>query len=298
MHDGFPTNSKGTQAEGLARMTALKPVKVIAVTGGKGGVGKTNITANLALSLVERGREVMVLDADLGLANIDVVLGLQPRLNLSHVLKGECTLEEAIIEGPRGLKVVPASSGVRHMANLSAAEHAGLIAAFSELYNTLDYLMIDTAAGISDAVLTFSHAAHHVLVVVCDEPASITDAYALIKVLSRHHGVQRFQIVANQTRTIGEGQELYEKLLRVCDKFLEVTLEYMGNVPFDEYMRRAIQQQVAVVEAFPSCEASRAFKNLAAKADRWSVPQGARGHVEFFVERLIRSGTDAPGGLQ
>ena len=173
------------------------------------------------------------------------------------------------------------------MANLSVAEHAGLIRAFSDLYHRVDVLVIDTAAGLHDSVVTFSQAAHHVLVVVCDEPASITDAYALIKVLSREHGVQRFQILANQTRRSGEGPDLFNKIQRVCDRFLNVGLEFAGSIPFDDYLRRAVQRQTAVVEAYPGSISSVALKNLAQKADKWSVPQGARGHLEFFVERMV-----------
>ena len=274
-----------------------RPVKVIAVTGGKGGVGKTTVTANLAVALAERGRRVLVLDADLGLANIDVLLGPQPRFNLSHVLAGERTLEEVIVEGPKGIRIVPASSGVRQMANLGSLEHAGLIRAFSELAHELDVLLVDTAAGIHDSVLTFARAAQHVLVVVCDEPASLTDAYALIKVLSRDQNVRRFRVLANQTRTLGEGRELYQKLVRVCDRFLDVTLEYAGAIPHDEFVRRAIQRQAAVVDAYPGSVATQGFKNLAAKADTWAAPEGARGHLEFFVERLVMAGTGV-GALQ
>ncbi len=291
-------DSEDTQASGLTRLTRPRPVKVIAVTGGKGGVGKTNVTANLGLALIARGREVMILDADLGLANVDVLLGLQPRFNLSHVINGECSLEDVIVTGPRGLQVVPAASGVRRMASLSGPEHSGIIHAFSELYHSLDVLLVDTAAGISESVLAFSHAAHHVVVVVCDEPASITDAYALIKVLNRDHGVRRFQILSNQTRTVGEGRELFGKIARVCERFLDVSLEFMGAVPHDDYVRRAIQEQAAVVEAYPACQASVAFKDLAARADKWPAPEGARGHVEFFIERLVRSGSDEVGELQ
>ena len=281
-----------TQAGGLARLRDSRPVKVIAVTGGKGGVGKTTVSANLALSIAARGREVMLVDADFGLANVDVVLGLHTRFHLGHVLRGDCALEDAIVTGPRGLQVVPAASGLSHMANLSAAESAGLIRAFSDLYHRIDVMVIDTAAGLHDSVVSFTRAAHHVLIVVCDEPASITDAYALIKVLSRQHGVARFQILASQTRRPGEGLDLFGKISRVCDRFLNVTLEFAGSVPFDDYLRRAVQQQTAVVEAFPGSQSAAAFKNLALKADKWSVPQGVRGHLEFFVERLVgaRSG--------
>lgn len=280
-----------------ATTPAGRPVKVIAVTGGKGGVGKTTVSANLAIALADRGRRVLVLDADLGLANIDVLLGLQPRWNLSHVLAGEHSLDEIMVDGPKGIRIVPASSGVGRMANLGALEHAGLVRAFSELQAPVDVLLVDTAAGLHDSVLTFARAAQHALVVVCDEPASLTDAYALIKVLSREQGVGRFQVVASQTRSPGEGRGLYQKLLRVCDRFLDVTLEYAGHVPYDEFVRRAIQCQAAVVEAFPGSPAAQAFKNLAARADTWLAPDGARGHLEFFVERLVAAGTGA-GALQ
>jgi flagellar biosynthesis protein FlhG len=281
------TRLSPTQAETLEELNASRPVKVIAVTGGKGGVGKTTISANLAVSIAAQGRDVMLVDADLGMANVDVVLGLHTRFHLGHVVTGECALEDAIVTGPHGLQIVPAASGIKRMANLSDAEQAGIIRAFSDLYHRVDVMVVDTAAGLHDSVLTFSQAAQHVLVVVCDEPASITDAYALIKVLSREHGVRRFQVLANQTRRSGEGPELFQKISRVCDRFLNVTLEFAGSVPFDDYLRRAVQRQTAVVEAYPASISSIALKNLAVKADKWSVPQGARGHLEFFVERMV-----------
>jgi flagellar biosynthesis protein FlhG len=229
----------------------------------------------------------MLVDADLGLANVDVLLGLHTRFHLGHVMSGLCALEDAIVTGPHGLQVVPAASGVKRMANLSAVEHAGLIRAFSDLYHRVDVLVVDTAAGLHDSVVTFTQAAHHVLVVVCDEPASITDAYALMKVLSVEHGVRRFQVLANQTRKASEGPELFQKIQKVCDRFLSVSLEYAGSVPYDDYLRRAVQRQTAVVDAYPKSISSVALKNLALKADKWSMPDGARGHLEFFVERMV-----------
>ena len=284
MHDCKLSRNK---ADELARLNSDRPVKVVAVTGGKGGVGKTTVSTNLAVSIAARGRDVMLVDADLGMANVDVLLGLHSRFHMGHVINGDCALEDAIVTGPHGLQVIPAASGIRRMANLSATEHAGLIRAFSDLYHRVDTLVIDTAAGISDSVVTFTQAAHHVLVVVCDEPASITDAYALIKVMSREHGTRHFQILANQTRRSGEGPELFRKIQRVCDRFLDVILEFAGSVPYDDYLRRAVQRQTAVVEAYPAAVSSVALKNLAVKADKWSVPEGARGHLEFFVERMV-----------
>lgn len=160
-------------------------MRTIAVTGGKGGVGKTNISANLAVALADMGKRTLLLDADLGLANLDVVLGLSPKYTLADLIAGRCTLDEVIIEGPGGVLVVPAASGRRHMAELAPAQHIGLVNVFSELERDLDVMVIDTAAGITDSVLTFCQAAQDTVVVVCDEPASITDAYALIKVLAR-----------------------------------------------------------------------------------------------------------------
>jgi flagellar biosynthesis protein FlhG len=230
----------------------------------------------------------MLLDGDLGLANVDVFLGLSPRYTLAHVLNGERTLEEVIVDTPQGFQIVPAASGVTAMANMGLAEHVGLVQAFSSIANRLDMLIIDTAAGLSHSVMQFSQAAQHVLVVLCDEPASITDAYALVKVLSRNHGVRRFRVLANMTRSPGEGSALFEKFERVAARFLDVVLEYAGEIPEDSYMRRAIREQRPVAECFPSSPSGRAFKNLARKADTWPVPTGPRGNMEFFVERLVQ----------
>lgn len=263
-------------------------VKVIAVTGGKGGVGKTSVSVNLATALAAAGRRVMLLDGDLGLANVDVFLGLSTRYTMAHVLSGERTLAEVVVDAPQGFKVIPGASGVAAMANLGASAHLGIVQGFSSLATDLDVLIVDTAAGIAQGALQFSQAAQQVLVVVCDEPASMTDAYALIKVLSRNHGVNRFRILANMIRQKGTGETLFRNLERVTSRFLDVVLEFAGEVPDDAYMRRAIREQRTVLEAFPSSPASMAFKNLASAADKWPVPVGPRGNVEFFVERLVR----------
>ena len=167
-------------------------------------------------------------------------------------------------------------------------EHAGLIQAFSEVGADVDVLIVDTAAGISDTVVSFSRAAQEVVVVVCDEPASITDAYALIKLLNRDYGVNRFRVLANMARSAEEGRNLYNKLCRVTDRYLEVMLNYMGSVPYDDSLRKAVKGQKPVVRAFPRSQAAQAFKNLAKKADNWPVPAGASGHLQFFVEQLIQ----------
>lgn len=279
------------QASGLRKMNK-QMVKVISVTGGKGGVGKTNVTLNFAMALSQLGKRVVVLDADLGLANCDVMLGLRVEKNLSHVLAGEVELDDIIIEGPHGIKIIPATSGSQNMTELTPAEHAGLIRAFSELKTPIDVLLVDTAAGISDMVLSFSRASQDVIVVVCDEPSSITDAYALMKILNRDHGVEKFKIVANMVRSLKEGQELFSKLTRVTDRFLDVNLELVATIPYDENVRKAARKQKAFIDAFPRTSASMAIKTLALKAAKWPVPVTASGHLEFFLEQLVQPQTN------
>lgn len=275
------------QASGLRRLRNATRTKVITVTGGKGGVGKTNITLGIAISMAKQGKKVMLLDADLGLANIDVLLGLRVDKNLSHVIQGVCDLEDIIVEGPHGLKIIPASSGMRDMTELTTTQHAGLIRAFGSLNDPVDVLLVDTAAGISDMVLSFSRAAQYVLVVVCDEPTSITDAYALIKLLNREHGVNRFKVVANMVRSYREGRDLFTKLTRVTERFLSANLELVACVPLDERVRQSVKKQKVVIDAYPQSPAALALNALANKALSWPVPSNPGGHLEFFVERLL-----------
>ena len=279
------------QASGLRRMKNNQ-VKVIAITGGKGGVGKTNVTLNMAVSLAQRGKRVLVLDADLGLANVDVLLGIRVTKNLSHVLSGECTLDEVIVEGPDGIMIIPATSGTQSMVELTDVEHAGLIQAVSSLQTPIDMLLIDTAAGISNMVVSFAQAAQDVVMVVCDEPTSITDAYALIKILSKQNGVYKFKIVANMVRSLREGQDLFTKLTRVTDRFLDASLELVACIPFDGNVRQAVRKQRVVVQAFPKTPASLAFKALANRSCDWPIPHQPGGHLEFFIEKLLLNNVD------
>ena len=273
-------------------MGSMHPVQVIAVTGGKGGVGKTNVSVNLSLALADLGRRVMLMDADLGLANVDVLLGLTPKRTLADVINGECDLKDVLLQGPGGIRIVPAASGTQSMVQLSPMQHAGLIQAFSEISDNLDVLVIDTAAGIGDGVVSFVRAAQEVLVVVCDEPTSITDAYALIKLLNRDYGMNRFRVLANMAHSPQEGRNLFAKLTKVTDRFLDdVALQYLGAVPYDESVRKAVQKQRAVYEAFPRSKCSLAFKAIAQKVDSWPLPANPRGHLEFFVERLVQPST-------
>ena len=285
-----------SQAHQLRSAIAAKPTKVIAVTSGKGGVGKTNVSANLSIALAQRGRDVMLMDADLSLANVDVLLGLQPACNLGHLIRGEADLESAILRGPSGIRIVPAASGDRTMADLPATSQAEIISAFGALAQQPEILIIDTAAGLSESVARFTQAAQHALVVVCDEPASITDAYALIKVFSRDYGIRRFNILSNMSRSRVDGRELFEKLLKVTDRFLDVVLSHAGTIPADNYLKKAVQEQRAVVDAYPNSWSAKAFSHLAETIDAWKQRHEPSGGLSFFFERLVAEDRRAISG--
>lgn len=274
------------QAAGLRNMSRTKPVKVIAVTAGKGGVGKSNVSVNLAVALAQLNHNVMLLDADLGLANVDIMLGLHAKYNLSHVIQGTCDLSDVILQGPNGIRVIPAASGTEFMTQLSHAEHAGIIDAFNELTDDLDYLIIDTAAGISDTVLSFTRSSQELIVVVCDEPTSLTDAYALIKVMSKRYKWTNFHVLANMVRNIKDGKDLFNKLSRVSEQFLDVQLNYLGAVPFDEHVHKAVKKQKPVLMAYPEANASSSFREIADSVSSLPFKPLLSGTTSFFLERL------------
>ncbi len=262
-------------------------VRCIAITGGKGGVGKTNISINLATSFSQLNKRVILLDADFGLANVDVVLGLAPENNLLHVLENKCSLQDILLDGPENIKIVPASSGIKRMANLNSLEQSGLISAFSEIGDQVDVMIIDTAAGISDSVVHFARAAGEVVVVVCDEPASIADAYALIKVLSRDYAVNKVSVISNQVESKAHGEMLFNQMLKVINKYLDVSVSYLGAVPEDVYLKKAVKRQLAVTSAYPRSRASEAFREIAKKMNGRKIEEFSSGNLEFFAEQLV-----------
>lgn len=269
--------------------------KVIAVSGGKGGVGKSNVSVNLAIALAKHELNVLLMDADLGMANVDIMLGIKPKYDLYDVIRGERQLQEVMVEGPSGISIIPAASGVGHMADLSLTEQASLIRAFGDLSEFVDVMIVDTAAGISSSVVSFSKAAHEVIIVVCDEPASITDAYALIKVLNAEHGIGRFQVLANMVKDSAHGKALFGKLLRAADMYLDVSIGYMGSIPHDEKLREAVKMQSAVMEAFPFCASSIAFRGLAKRVMELPETHPTTGYLEFFVERIVKTESTMAG---
>lgn len=266
---------------------ATKPVQVMAVTGGKGGVGKSNVAINIALELGRQGQSVLVLDADLSLANLDVLCGVKSHGTLEDVFDSRSTLDEILVQVDENVKLLPANSGASNLASLTDAQYGGLIQAFSSLHNPIDTMIIDTPAGISNQVTAFCRASREVLVVVCDEPTSITDAYAVIKVLSTEHRVKHVNILVNKSSSSQQASELFEKISRVADKNLDVVLRYLGSVPSDEHLQLGVCEQSPVVLSYPGSRSALAFQKLAKKIQGWPEPKQPLGHVEFFVERLI-----------
>lgn len=284
-------HNQSDQAAGIRNMNKVKPVRVIAVTSGKGGVGKTNLSVNLGIALSQMGRRVVLMDADMGLANVDILLGVYPQFNLSHVLSGEKSLREVMIDGPSGLRVIPGASGIQKMAELTAVEQAAVVHAFSEIDHDVDVLIVDTAAGISASVVNLARACQEIIVVACDEPTSLTDVYAFIKLLNRDYGLSSFHVVTNMVQSEQHGRALFQKLSKVTDRYLDVALKFAGAVPYDESLRKAVQKQTPAVVAFPKSKVSLAFNTIAAGIDRWPIRSQPGGYIEFFIERMIQYGS-------
>ena len=276
------------QREQTPTSAGYGPVQTIAVTSGKGGVGKTNIAVNLALALAKEGCRTMLLDADNGMANVDVLLGLQPEVNLLDVLSGRHQLDDIIINGPDNLLIIPASSGIRKLPSFGIQECAGIVRAFSEFDQTIDSLVIDTATGISESVASFCAASSEVLVIVSNEPTSVHDSITLIKMLNSEYAIARFHVVANMVLTAREGTELFRKLLSLLADEHNVVMFYAGYVPNDDALRKAVAHRKAVIDAYPRSRSAMALRNLARRVNHWPRPDHPRGHLEFFVERLLQ----------
>jgi len=262
-------------------------VRVISVTSGKGGVGKTNCVVNLAISLARKGKRVLILDADLGLCNLDVMLGLSPKYNINHVLSGEKKIEDILVRGPEGIMVIPAASGIQELTSLTTEQRLALTSSIEGLDKDVDIMIIDTGAGISNNVMFFNTAAHEIIVVVTPEPTSLTDAYALMKVLMKKHGEKSFKILVNTARGEKEGKNIYSIISLVAARFLNVSLEYLGYVARDDKVSRAVLNQRAVVEMFPETPASLCFKGISEKISNMPVEAAPKGGMQLFWKNMI-----------
>lgn len=259
--------------------------RIIAVTSGKGGVGKTNAVANLAVSLAELGKKVVVLDADFGLANIDVLLGLTPRFNLGHVLFGNKTLTEIMIQGPNGIRIIPASSGLQRLAELTAEQRDYLVESFADLHADTDYLLIDTAAGISRNVIHFLVSAQEVIVVSAPEPTAIVDGYAVIKIILKEDPAKPVQVIINSVQRDEEAREVFGQINSVVRRFLGRDVHYLGHIERDPHVTQAVRAQVLVAHQFPDAPASRCFRHIARTISQQTG--AAQGTDNMVWEKLL-----------
>lgn len=266
--------------------------RVIAITSGKGGVGKTNIVGNLGFALSQSGKKVLVLDADLGLGNIDVLLGLAPKYNLSHVISGEKSISEIIIKGPGNMNILPASSGIQELTKLTKEQRIQILTELDLLIDQVDILLIDTAAGISSNVMYFNVSAQEIMVVVTPEPTSITDAYALMKVLSLKYSEKHFKLLVNLASSEQDAQEVFRQLNLVADRFLDISIEYGGCVLFDKNITKCIRRQKIVSELYPDTHASKCYASLAKKICKSQPRHLPKGDTNFFWKDLLQNKFD------
>ncbi len=270
-------------------MDMQRPTQVIGIASGKGGVGKTTVSVNLAVALHALGRKVMLFDADLSLANAQIALGCRAPYNMSHFLSGEKKLDEIIVTTRQGIKLVPGASGLQDMAALSEVQIARIVQEFSSLNDQMDYLIVDMAAGISPMVMSLLAACSLRFVVVRDDPSSIADAYGTIKVMVQDHQLQDIFLIPNAVDTEPEGYKLYERINQVCARFLDKSVKYLGSIENDELVLESLKKYQAILEYAPGSAASRDFRRLAVSADQLPKPDHASGGIQFFLERLVQA---------
>jgi flagellar biosynthesis protein FlhG len=288
------------QADSLRHLAAQgrlarSPLKVFAVTSGKGGVGKTNIAANLAVQVAKTGKRVLIIDADLGLANIELIFGLKPRYHLGDLLDSGRPIEEVLVQGPHGICLLPAGSGMQNLTHLDDAEKRRFMSSLDPIEDLFDVVFIDSGAGIGDNVLFFVGAAQEAILVVNPEPTSLIDAYAVVKVLSQQAGVRNFSVVVNTVVDEMAARGIFHKLTTVTNRFLDVRLRHLGYVPRDENFHRAVMAQRPIVDLFPSSPASRALADVAQRLFEGGPATQLDSGLKFMWQRLLRESA-APAG--
>ncbi len=264
--------------------------RVISVTSGKGGVGKTNIVGNLAIAFRRLGKRVLILDADLGLANIDIIFGLNPEYNIDHVINGEKDITAILTKGPEDIYIIPAGSGIQELSQLTEGQKLNLLSEFDTIDDLFDIFLIDTGAGISSNVIYFNIAAVERIVVVTPEPTSITDAYALIKVMYTKHGTDTFKILVNMTKGAKEAESVYKNLSSSVTRFLgNISLDYTGFIPRDDNFQKAVKKQQAIIQLYPETVSSRSIIKLAEYLSRLSREAPPDGNIKFFWKKIVTS---------
>jgi flagellar biosynthesis protein FlhG len=272
----------------------FKHTRVIVVTSGKGGVGKSTMALNIALSLCQRGKKVILMDADLGLANIDIMLGLLPKYNLHHMIQGKKNLKDIITAGPGGLSIIPGGSGIAELANLEEGNLKRLLVELGKLDGEFDYMIIDTGAGISNNVMTFLLSADDVIFVTTPEPTSITDAYGMVKAIARQSTNKTLYLVVNQAVDHIEGVLVAEKFKLVCDRFLNLHIDILGHVVREPLIGEGIRRQRAFIELFPRSQAAKNIdsiaSNLISSNNKSATKETGSGGIKKFFRKIMGMG--------
>ena len=263
--------------------------QVIGIASGKGGVGKTTVSVNLAVALALRGRKVMLLDADLGMANAQISLGVKTPWNTGHVLRGEKTLKEVAVTTPQGVLLVPGVSGLREAAALDMAQIGAIVHAFDDLDDPIDYLIVDVAAGISPPVLAFMAACQRRLVVLCDQPSSIADAYGLIKVMTLEEELDEIYLIPNMVDSALEGKQLFGRMNDVCTRFLGQSVRHLGSIESDELMLAAQRKYKTVLDFAPGSKGAADFRRLAHAIEDLPPIEQPNGRLQFFMQRMLQT---------
>lgn len=271
-----------------------RKARVITVTSGKGGVGKSNVTLNLAMKLQEKGKKVVVIDADFGLANIEVLFGIVPKFTLLDVIKGDKIITDILLEGPGGIKFISGGSGIQELTNLSDNQLSYFIKNLNLLDKIADVILIDTGAGVSDTVLTFVRTADDIILVATPDPTSVTDAYALIKILkdqAKEEDIPKLNLVVNSVSDDEEGNKILEKLKNVSEKFLKMAIEDIGHIPYDEKLKKSVKLQKPVLSEYPNSGFSKAIDKIAThfyEDDKNSKGfKGIKNFLKKFIENSI-----------
>lgn len=261
--------------------------RTISITSGKGGVGKTTLVANLALSLAQRGKKVLILDGDLGMANVDILFGVKTQGNIHDILAGQKEMKDILTEVSKDVFLIPGGSGVVEFNHMNHFERRAMVEAISALPLGFDYLLIDTAPGIAENVLFLNSAAQTVSVVITPDPASFADAYALIKVLNRNYKVNHFAIVCNQVRDEQEGLGLYQRFNDVVNKFLYIGLDYWGSIPNDAVLRKATQMQRLIVRQDAIAESAKAIRHICNQVEKSTRQIETAGGMQMFWDQVV-----------
>lgn len=280
------------QAANLRRLVLEKNIetpsttRTIVISSGKGGVGKTSLSVSLAIALAEDGKSVTLVDADLGLANINVILGIIPKYNLYHVIKGKKKLKDIIIEVPEGIKIIAGASGFHQLANLDAKQRDEFISSIAELAND-DYMIVDTGAGISQNVLSFIMAADEVIVVTTPEPTAITDAYGIIKAIASQSTEKHIKLIVNKAQSVAEGKRVAQRVINIAGQFLNIKVEDLGFIYEDICVPKSVRNQKPFYVSYPKSKASGCVKVIADRLNNKQVEYEKGSGISSFIKNLL-----------